>query len=503
MPEPTASEVSIGDLFRSEKVEAAPSVAPNRRRSNSQSQGTTSVPPKFLHTRTPSAKWNVQKHHQLHPQQPGEHRPPRRHQAEFYVTLVPLNDTFTKKHLHVPYYPDTTRLGRPTGTKVKPQTNNGYFDLRVLSRNHACMYIEPKTGQLMIQDMGLSNGTFVNLEKIATDPVAVNIGDTINLGFNIQVETSHKQISAKVDNITIVSNNPQGPVMAGLPRLTQDVIANLGAADLRHLDFLQGVFGKPGPDADPHEDADVALVTQRSIEALMFLDLVPAHPSPSDAAVGIFSNSKIVHSADIELALVMLTVNLAKARQQNAALKTLENFLCNYNSQVAEMTRRLVAAEVKKNEDRFEKTLQAERERAKTLFEEQEAKFAAARMRATLLESEVAKLRSENEHLGLRLETAEKWASSAVRDPHTARNGTSVASATPSFPKELSPVALAEEVSNSSDVDSVVAREPVSEPAAPRKPQHPGLQVPLYRSPALILGVSVVVAGLLYKAKVT
>lgn len=503
MPEPTVSEVSIGDLFRSEKVEPAPSLALTRRRSNSQSQGTTSVPPKFLHTRTPSAKWNVQKHHQLHPQHTGEHRPPRRHQAEYYVTLVPLNDTFTKKHLHVPYYPDTTRLGRPTGTKVKPQTNNGYFDLRVLSRNHACMYIEPKTGQLMIQDMGLSNGTFVNLEKIATDPVAVNIGDTINLGFNIQVETSHKQISAKVENISIVSNNPQGPVMAGLPRLTQDVIANLGAADLRHLDFLQGIFGKPGAEPDQQEDADVASVTQRSIEALMFLDLVPPLPSPNDAALGIFSNSKIVHSADIELALVMLTVNLAKVRQQNAALKTLENFLSNYNNQVTEMMRRLVANEVKKNEEKFEKTLQAERERAKTLFEEQEAKFSAARMRATLLETEVSKLRSEKEELALRLEMAEKWASNPPRDPYTARNGTSVSSATSTFPKELSPVALAEEVSNSSDVDSVVAKEAAPEPAPPRKPQHPGLQALLYRSPALILGVSVVVAGLLYKARIT
>lgn len=165
-----------------------------------------------------------------------------RHQAEFYVTLVPLNDTFVRKHIHVPYFPDLCKLGRPTGLKVKPSVSNGYFDLRVLSRNHACLFIEPKLGQLMIQDMGSSNGTYVNQEKISSEPVPINIGDRVNLGFNIQVETSHKQISAVVEDINIVSNTPSVPVLEGMPKLTPDAISKLTGSEKRHLDFIQDVY---------------------------------------------------------------------------------------------------------------------------------------------------------------------------------------------------------------------------------------------------------------------
>ena len=57
---------------------------------------------------------------------------------------LPLNDTFIKKHLPVATYPETTKLGRPTGTKFKPDVTNGYFDSRVLSRNHAQFILIPK-----------------------------------------------------------------------------------------------------------------------------------------------------------------------------------------------------------------------------------------------------------------------------------------------------------------------------------------------------------------------
>ena len=95
---------------------------------------------------------------------------PKRNPAVYFVTLSSLNDTFVKKHLLVPYYPETRKLGRPAGAKIKPDSTNGYFDLRVLSRSHAAMYMDA-TGKLMLKDLGLSNGPYVYDERFGSEPV--------------------------------------------------------------------------------------------------------------------------------------------------------------------------------------------------------------------------------------------------------------------------------------------------------------------------------------------
>ena len=50
----------------------------------------------------------------------------------------------------------------------------------------------------MIQDLGSSNGTYLNEVRLSQDPTEIKIGDMICLGFNVQAESAHKQISLKL-----------------------------------------------------------------------------------------------------------------------------------------------------------------------------------------------------------------------------------------------------------------------------------------------------------------
>ena len=72
--------------------------------------------------------------------------PEKRIQIQYLVTLIPLNDTFVTKNLLVPYFPDTSQLGRPAGSIEKLETNTGIFDSRLLSRTHALLSVAPLNG---------------------------------------------------------------------------------------------------------------------------------------------------------------------------------------------------------------------------------------------------------------------------------------------------------------------------------------------------------------------
>lgn len=346
-----------------------------------------------------------------------KHKPLRRQLAEYYVTLVSLNDTFNTKHIKVPYFPETCKLGRPTGAKVKPNSTNGYFDSRVLSRNHACMFVDSLSGKLYIQDMGSSNGTFVNLEKISTEAVIVKVGDTINLGFNIQVETNHKQISAKVEAINIMSNTPKSAVLTALPGLTHSVIDSFSDSDLKHyefmLKFLSQIFGEvskdPAATSEVPGDSPSDLSSAGAntvIENAMFGDLIPTMDSavyrlkPTDA--GFFDNSNIVYSPELQSSLDQLTLNLVKIKQQSAALKSLETVLTNYSSKVTEINSKFLQQEMEKSERataEAEKALKSEQARSAKLISDHEHKLRELQRLLSALKDETSNLRAENDEL--------------------------------------------------------------------------------------------------------
>lgn len=402
------------------------------------------------------------------------------------------------------------------------------------------MFIEPKTGQLMIQDMGSSNGTFVNSDKIGAEPVPVTVGDIINLGFNIQLETSHKQISAKIENINVVSNNPKGSVLSGLPLLTKDVINGFSASEMQHLDFIQSVFALLLPNKDEPDEAesDPTAQAQKAFENAMFADVVPslddslAASSESYVNAGIFNNSHIVNSNDLESTLELLMVNLVRVKQQNSTLKSLENFLANYSSKVDSLNSNYVKSEVQKAEAKFDESLRAEKEKTRKLQVESEQKNEEHRSVVGLLENEMFKLRTEHENALKRLRSQEEQIitsdnelsfsnsgeaahtiDSYAYDSYNSRDARHLADIS-SFDfgaskslKEISPEASEEieEISNSSDLESEEHQE-VVEATKEKHDERMAYfnqftnQFSHYKNQGVMLGFFVVIAGYLYQS---
>ncbi|RAL10306.1 putative cytoplasm to vacuole targeting Vps64 [Aspergillus homomorphus CBS 101889] len=132
------------------------------------------------------------------------------------LTLLPINGTFEKKQITVPFYPDVIRIGRQTNAKTVPTPVNGFFDSKVLSRQHAEIWAD-KTGKVWIRDVKSSNGTFVNGKRLSqenreSDPHELRENDTLELGIDIVSEDQktivHHKVSAKVEHAGIYASIP-------------------------------------------------------------------------------------------------------------------------------------------------------------------------------------------------------------------------------------------------------------------------------------------------------
>ncbi|PYH40565.1 putative cytoplasm to vacuole targeting Vps64 [Aspergillus saccharolyticus JOP 1030-1] len=132
------------------------------------------------------------------------------------LTLLPINGTFEKKQITVPFYPEVIRIGRQTNAKTVPTPVNGFFDSKVLSRQHAEIWAD-KTGKIWIRDVKSSNGTFVNGKRLSqenreSDPHELRENDTLELGIDIVSEDQktivHHKVSAKVEHAGIYASIP-------------------------------------------------------------------------------------------------------------------------------------------------------------------------------------------------------------------------------------------------------------------------------------------------------
>jgi hypothetical protein len=64
--------------------------------------------------------------------------------------LYPLNDSFVPKHITL-HNSQRVKIGRQTNAKTVPAERNGYFDSKVLSRQHAEVWEEGgKVGSLHV-----------------------------------------------------------------------------------------------------------------------------------------------------------------------------------------------------------------------------------------------------------------------------------------------------------------------------------------------------------------
>jgi hypothetical protein len=129
--------------------------------------------------------------------------------------LLSLNGTFERKTIAVPFTPDSLRIGRQTNQKTIPTATNGFFDSKVLSRQHAEVYAE-RNGKIYIRDVKSSNGTFVNGTRLSqenreSEPHELQTGDHLELGIDIVSEDQktvvHHKVAAKVEHAGFMSSS--------------------------------------------------------------------------------------------------------------------------------------------------------------------------------------------------------------------------------------------------------------------------------------------------------
>ena len=122
--------------------------------------------------------------------------------------LLSMNGTFERKTISVPYYPDSLRIGRQTNAKTVPTPANGFFDSKVLSRQHAEIWAD-RNGKIWIRDVKSSNGTFVNGARLSaenrdSEPHELQTQDHLELGIDIVSEDQktvvHHKVAAKVEH---------------------------------------------------------------------------------------------------------------------------------------------------------------------------------------------------------------------------------------------------------------------------------------------------------------
>ncbi|KAL2754004.1 hypothetical protein ACRALDRAFT_1075927 [Sodiomyces alcalophilus JCM 7366] len=127
--------------------------------------------------------------------------------------LLSLNGTFERKTISVPFYPESMRIGRQTNPKTVPTPANGFFDSKVLSRQHAEIWAD-RMGKIYIRDVKSSNGTFVNGTRLSqenreSEPHELQTGDHLELGIDIvnedQKTVVHHKVAAKVEHAGFVS----------------------------------------------------------------------------------------------------------------------------------------------------------------------------------------------------------------------------------------------------------------------------------------------------------
>ena len=129
--------------------------------------------------------------------------------------LLPMNGTFERKTITVPYAPDIMKIGRQTNAKTIPTSNNGYFDSKVLSRQHAEVWADQE-GKIWIRDVRSSNGTFVNGKRLSmenrdSEPHPLKEQDVLELGIDIVSEDGksivHSKVAARVEHAGVIGGS--------------------------------------------------------------------------------------------------------------------------------------------------------------------------------------------------------------------------------------------------------------------------------------------------------
>ncbi|AQZ17336.1 VPS64 (YDR200C) and FAR10 (YLR238W) [Zygosaccharomyces parabailii] len=281
------------------------------------------------------------------------------------IILKSLNETFETKFLVVPFKPESLKLGRPVVSsnngsqnfggiggangvsKQDPQQvpqvrpDNGHFDSRVLSRNHAALSCDAHTGNIYIRDLKSSNGTFVNGSRIDQNDVELKVGDVIDLGTDIDSKFEHRKISAFVEDISVIplinDTETENPFMNGIGEGQKEKVAGTTSA-LRHVNGVNG----SNPEAQ-------SMTAQRAaFDAAMFgdvnnLDLEDTVlGSETEILSGIFINNSIGTSSNLINVVKTLATEISLEKHEYTKLKSMESFLINYITNLDYVNRLMV-----------------------------------------------------------------------------------------------------------------------------------------------------------------
>ncbi|XP_059571841.1 sarcolemmal membrane-associated protein isoform X16 [Alligator mississippiensis] len=102
----------------------------------------------------------------------------------------PNSHPFQERHV---YLDEPVKIGRSVA-RCRPAQNNATFDCKVLSRNHALVWFDHKTGKFYLQDTKSSNGTFINSQRLSrgseeSPPCEIMSGDIIQFGVDVTENT--------------------------------------------------------------------------------------------------------------------------------------------------------------------------------------------------------------------------------------------------------------------------------------------------------------------------
>ncbi|KAJ3410557.1 hypothetical protein HDV05_003659, partial [Chytridiales sp. JEL 0842] len=127
------------------------------------------------------------------------------------LLLKPLNDSFQSKKLDLI---EPVKVGRKMNVKNGPEPNNGIFDSKVLSRNHAEIWYE--NGKVWIKDVKSSNGTFVNGLRLSEEgqmsaPHELNTNDVLEFGIDIMNDDGKTIMYHKVSCIVNLWESSEMP----------------------------------------------------------------------------------------------------------------------------------------------------------------------------------------------------------------------------------------------------------------------------------------------------
>ncbi|CEG67318.1 Putative Cytoplasm to vacuole targeting protein Vps64 [Rhizopus microsporus] len=122
----------------------------------------------------------------------------RRSSQVFTVILKPYNPHFQTRTLEIR---DKSRIkiGRQTSSKTLPSPYNGYFDSKVLSRQHAEIFCDKQ--KVYIRDIKSSNGTFVNGYRLSgegeeSEPYEIRSNDMVEFG--VDIDNMYHKVSCVV-----------------------------------------------------------------------------------------------------------------------------------------------------------------------------------------------------------------------------------------------------------------------------------------------------------------